>query len=93
MAMIGRGAAVAEVGPKHRELHGLPAFTAWLGVHAVLMTGVRNRLEAFADWGWDYFTSARGPQVLDRAAAAQIDWDDDARPEGAAADARKAAPA
>jgi hypothetical protein len=31
--------------------------------------------------------------VLDRAAAAQIDWDDDARPEGAAADARKAAPA
>jgi NADH:ubiquinone reductase (H+-translocating) len=93
MAMIGRGAALAEVGPKHRELHGLPAFTAWLGVHAVLMTGVRNRLEAFADWGWDYFTSARGPQVLDRAAAAQIDWDDEARPEGAAADARKAAPA
>jgi NADH dehydrogenase len=85
MAMIGRGAAIAEVGPKHRVLTGLPAFGAWLGIHSVLMTGVRNRLEAFADWGWDYFTSARGPQVLDRAAAAEIDWDDDVAPDRAAA--------
>ena len=70
MAMIGRGAAIAEVGAHRHELHGAIAFSAWLGVHAALMTGVRNRVDAFVDWGWDYFTSTRGPQVLDRADAA-----------------------
>ena len=78
MAMIGRGAAVAEVGAHRHELHGSIAFAAWLGVHAALMSGVRNRIEAFVDWGWDYFSKTRGPMVLDaRASAAQIKWDDD----------------
>ncbi len=77
MAMIGRGAAVAEVGKHRHELHGSIAFAAWLGVHAALMSGVRNRIEAFVDWGWDYFSKTRGPQVLDqRSAAAHIDWGD-----------------
>jgi NADH:quinone reductase (non-electrogenic) len=77
MAMIGRGAAIAEVGEHRHELHGVIAFSAWLGVHASLMSGVRNRVDAFITWGSDYFTSHRGPQVLDRADAAQIDWQDD----------------
>jgi NADH dehydrogenase len=77
MAMIGRKAAVAEVGKHRHELHGSVAFAAWLGVHAALMTGVRNRIEAFVDWGWDYFSKTRGPQVLDqRSDAAHIDWGD-----------------
>ena len=61
MAMIGRGAAVAEVGTHRHELHGPVAFAAWLGVHAALMAGVRNRVEAFIDWGWDYFSKTGGP--------------------------------
>jgi NADH dehydrogenase len=81
MAMIGRGAAIAEVGPHRHELHGPIAFSAWLGVHAALMTGVRNRIDAFIAWGWDYFSKQRGPQVLDRSDAARIDWDEDAVPE------------
>ena len=76
MAMIGRGAAVAEVGPHRHELHGVIAFSAWLGVHAMLMTGVRNRIDAFVDWGWDYFSKTRGPQLLDRSQAPRIDWGD-----------------
>ena len=77
MAMIGRGAAVAEVGKHRHELHGSIAFAAWLGVHAALMSGVRNRIEAFIDWGWDYFSKTRGPQVLDeRSSAARINWDE-----------------
>ncbi len=76
MAMIGRNAAIAS-GPYHHELHGPVAFAAWLGVHAYLMTGVRARVEAFIDWGWDYFTKSRGPQVLDRSDEARIDWGDD----------------
>jgi NADH:ubiquinone reductase (H+-translocating) len=81
MAMIGRGAAVAEVGAHRHELHGVIAFSSWLGVHAALMTGVRNRVDAFVTWGSDYFTKERGPQVLDRSGAARIDWDEDAAPE------------
>ena len=81
MAMIGRGAAVAEVGPHRHELHGVIAFSSWLGVHAALMTGVRNRVDAFISWGWDNFTKSRGPQVLDRPDAARIDWGEDALPE------------
>jgi NADH:ubiquinone reductase (H+-translocating) len=76
MAMIGRGAAIA-AGPRRRELRGLPAFAAWLGVHALLLTGVRNRAETFLDWGWDYFSRSRGPQILDRSEATAIDWEDD----------------
>jgi len=85
MAMIGRGAAIAEVGEHRHELHGVIAFSAWLGVHASLMSGVRNRVDAFITWGSDYFTSRRGPQILDRADAAQIDWQDDSEPEAVAA--------
>jgi len=77
MAMIGRGAAIAEVGAHRHELHGAIAFSAWLGVHATLMTGVRNRVDAFVSWGSDYFSKQRGPQVLDRSDAARIDWDED----------------
>jgi NADH dehydrogenase len=76
MAMIGRGSAVAEVGAHRHELHGVVAFSAWLGVHAMLLTGVRNRIDAFVSWGWDYFGKSHGPQVLDRSDVARIDWGD-----------------
>ncbi|WCB95174.1 NADH dehydrogenase [Baekduia alba] len=85
MAMIGRGAAIAEVGPHRHELHGAIAFSAWLGVHAQLMTGVRNRIDAFVSWGSDYFSKRRGPQILDHTDAAEIDWDEDPAPPLAAA--------
>jgi NADH:ubiquinone reductase (H+-translocating) len=85
MAMIGRGAAIAEVGAHRHELHGAIAFASWLGVHSMLMTGVRNRIDAFITWGWDYFSTTRGPQVLDRFESTHIDWGDDDPPESAAA--------
>ena len=92
MAMIGKGAAIAEVGPHRHELHGVIAFSAWLGVHASLMTGVRNRVDAFITWGWDSFGGSRGPQVLDRSDAARIDWGEDAEPDPEPAVSRPASP-
>jgi NADH dehydrogenase len=77
MAMIGRGAAIAEVGKRHHEIHGEMAHMAWLGVHASLMTGTRAKIEAFVDWAWDGFTKTGGPHVLDRGDAADINWEDD----------------
>ena len=77
MAMIGRGAAIAEVGKNHHEVHGQLAHLAWMGVHASLMTGTRDKIEAIIDWSWDRFTKTGGPHVLDRGDAAVIDWEDD----------------
>ncbi len=77
MAMIGRNSAVAEVGKNHHTLHGSIAFAAWLGVHAALMSGFRNRIDAFVDWSWDYFSKSRSGQVLDRSDVSHIDWGDD----------------
>jgi NADH dehydrogenase len=81
MAMIGRGAAIAEVGPRRHELHGALAHSAWLGVHATLMTGVHTRVDAFIEWASQSFSGHRGPQVLDRSEAARINWAQDAAPE------------
>jgi NADH dehydrogenase len=75
MAMIGKNAAVAEVGEHRHELHGAIAFSAWLGVHVVLLSGGGGqRVEAFTSWAWDYFSKSRASQVLDRSDAARIDW-------------------
>ncbi len=49
MAMVGRNAAVAEVGSSRHTVTGMLAFAAWLGVHALLLTTVR------AKWAWQYF--------------------------------------
>lgn len=71
MAMIGRNAAVAEIGSDHHPITGVFAFAAWLGVHAVLLTTVRAKMEAFFEWAWDYFGSVHVSPILDRPTA---DW-------------------
>ena len=82
MAMIGRGAAVAQV--KGVELHGKLAFAAWLGVHAALMTGGSNRVDAFRRWAVDYFGKERAPEALDRSGEARMTWEEDEAVEMAA---------
>jgi NADH dehydrogenase len=77
MAMIGRDAAVAEIGPRRHEVDGPVAFAAWLGVHALLLSGTRQKVGAFIDWGWDYFSARRPAYLADRPDAYVIDWDDD----------------
>ena len=51
MAMIGRKAAVAELGPHRHELHGRVAFAAWLGVHAELLVQCRRRAQGLRGVG------------------------------------------
>jgi NADH dehydrogenase len=66
LAMIGRNAAVAELGKRHHELVGPIAFAAWLGIHLALLTVVRAKLEAIVEWSWQYFTGERPGQLIDR---------------------------
>ena len=76
MAMIGRRAAIAQVGAHHHELHGTVAHSAWLGVHAWLLSGTRARVDAFISWAWDSFSRSRTPAIIDDPDAARIDWGD-----------------
>jgi NADH dehydrogenase len=85
MAMIGRGAAIAQV--KSVELHGKIAFAAWLGVHATLMTGGSNRASAFKSWAIDYFGKERAPEALDRSGTPRMVWDEDVADEPVASGA------
>ena len=77
MAMIGRNAAVAEVGKHRHELEGVVAFAAWLGVHAALMATTRAKVEAFMEWAWAYFGGTLEQVILDRPEELQINWNDE----------------
>lgn len=66
VAMIGRNAAVAELGSDHHELVGTFAFAAWLAIHALLLTVARARMEAIIEWAWQYFTGEHASQLIDR---------------------------
>ena len=77
MAMITRRAAVAEIGANRHELDGWLAAAAWRGVHASLLSGMLNKVDAFVKWTWAHFSEDRGPQLLNRTDAKRIDWEDD----------------
>jgi NADH dehydrogenase len=77
MAMIGRRAAIAEVGPRHREVHGPVAFAAWLGVHAWLLNTTRARIDTFISWAWDGLTHSRSTAYIGEPEATRIDWTKD----------------
>ncbi|MFF2843396.1 NAD(P)/FAD-dependent oxidoreductase [Paenarthrobacter sp. NPDC057981] len=50
MAMVGRGAAVAELGRKRIQLQGVFAFLSWLLVHLALLSGLQQKIRALFSW-------------------------------------------
>ncbi len=50
MAMVGRGAAVAELGRKRLQLQGPFAFLSWLLVHLALLSGTQQKVRALFSW-------------------------------------------
>jgi NADH dehydrogenase len=74
MAMIGKRAAIAELGSQRREIRGWIAFIAWLSVHAWLMSSTRARMDALISWLWDAFSHNRGPAIIDDPNLPPIDW-------------------
>ncbi len=78
MAMIGRNAAVAEVGKNRHQVEGPVAFAAWLGVHAMLLSGAHSKADAFLSWAWDYFDRDHAAILEASATPKRIAWGDDA---------------
>jgi NADH:ubiquinone reductase (H+-translocating) len=62
LATIGRGAAVAKIGPI--KASGLFAWLLWLFVHILFLIGFRNRLLVMIQWAWSYLTFDRGARLI-----------------------------
>ena len=62
LATIGRGAAVARVGPI--KASGFFAWLLWLFVHILFLIGYRNRLMVLIQWAWSYVTFDRGARLI-----------------------------
>ncbi len=62
MAVIGRAAAVAEIG--RLRFHGFWAWLVWLFVHLVNLIEYENRVLVLIQWGWNYFTRNRSARLI-----------------------------
>ncbi|MET3720947.1 MULTISPECIES: NAD(P)/FAD-dependent oxidoreductase [unclassified Arthrobacter] len=66
MAMIGRGAAVAEIGRQRIQLQGPLAFVSWLLVHLALLSGFQQKVRALSSWLTGYITHSPAQVVVGR---------------------------
>ncbi|MBV8216882.1 MAG: NAD(P)/FAD-dependent oxidoreductase [Solirubrobacterales bacterium] len=62
LATIGRGAAVADIGPFH--LSGLIAWLTWVVVHLWYLVGFENRILVFTRWAFNFVTHGRGARLI-----------------------------
>jgi NADH dehydrogenase len=62
MAVIGRAAAVADLG--WIQFSGYPAWLLWLFIHLIYLVEFDNRLIVFIQWAWNYFTRNRGARLI-----------------------------
>jgi NADH dehydrogenase len=60
--VIGRAAAVAEIGRMH--FSGLLAWLIWLFTHLMYLVQFSNRLLVFVHWGFLYLTFDRGARLI-----------------------------
>lgn len=62
LAVIGRNAAVADVGRLH--FAGIPAWLIWIFVHIHFLIEFDNKLKVLIQWGWNYFTRRHGARLI-----------------------------
>lgn len=62
MAVIGRNAAVVDLGSLH--INGFPAWLIWLFVHISFLIGFDNKLLVLIQWAWSYFTRKQGARLI-----------------------------
>jgi NADH dehydrogenase len=62
MAVIGRGSAVADIGPV--KASGFFAWLFWLFLHIFWLIGFRNRIAVMGEWAWSYITRQRRVRLI-----------------------------
>ncbi len=56
MATVGRNLAVVDIPKPKLHFGGFFAWLIWMGLHLVLILGVKNRLQVFINWIYNYIT-------------------------------------
>ena len=62
LAIIGRNAAIAQIGKLH--LSGFPAWLVWLLVHIFYLVGFENKVIVIFQWAWNYLTRGRSACLI-----------------------------
>jgi NADH dehydrogenase len=62
LAVIGRNAAVAEMG--RWRLSGFTAWLVWVFIHIYYLIGYDNKLLVLIQWAWNYVTRKRGARLI-----------------------------
>ncbi len=77
MAVIGRAAAVAEVGKL--RFHGFVAWLMWLFIHLIHLVEYENRVLVLFQWGWNYLTRNRSARLITNELPAKTESDAEVR--------------
>ena len=64
MATVGRNLAVVDLPKPKMHFKGLLAWLIWMGLHLVLILGVKNRLFVFLNWVYNYFTRDQSLRLI-----------------------------
>jgi len=64
MATVGRNLAVVDIPKPKLHFKGILAWLIWMGLHLVLILGVKNRLFVFLNWIYNYFTRDQSLRLI-----------------------------
>lgn len=62
VAVIGRNAAVAAMGPW--RLRGFVAWLAWMFIHILYLVEFEHKVSVLLQWAWSYVTRKRGARLI-----------------------------
>ena len=66
MATVGRNLAVVDIPKPKLHLGGFLAWMVWMGLHLMLILGVKNRFFVFLNWLYNYFTYDQNLRLIFR---------------------------
>lgn len=67
MATVGRNLAVVDLPKPKMHFKGVLAWLIWMGLHLILILGVKNRLFVFLNWVFNYFTRDQSLRLIFKA--------------------------
>lgn len=66
MATVGRNLAVVDIPKPKIHFGGFFAWMVWMGLHLLLILGVKNRISVFFNWLWSYVTYDQNLRLIFR---------------------------
>lgn len=66
MATVGRNLAVVDIPKPKLHFGGFFAWTIWMGLHLMMILGVKNRFFVFVNWLYNYFTYDQNLRLIFR---------------------------